>query len=127
MATFGKFASLNGKTASDINERSRSTARSTRRKKDVHKAVESQAVAFDENTPGGKITATMNTVIDRYLKKEEFPVLAHWTQGTNKSLIELHIRPKWSDMRPSEWARLRSRLGLKNCRWEQPAKRERGT
>ena len=30
---------------------------------------------------------------------EEFPALRHSTQTTNKSLIDLHIRPKWQDVR----------------------------
>jgi hypothetical protein len=40
----------------------------------------------------------MGTVIDRYIK-EEFPSLRHSTQTTNKSLIDLHIRPRWQDVR----------------------------
>ena len=30
---------------------------------------------------------------------EEFPVLRHSTQTTNKSLIDLRIRPEWRDAR----------------------------
>ena len=30
---------------------------------------------------------------------EDFLTLRHSTQATNKSLIDLHIRPKWEDVR----------------------------
>jgi integrase len=45
--------------------------------------------------------ATMSVIIDRYFK-EEFPDLSHSTQSTNKSLIDLWIRPKWGDVRPAD-------------------------
>lgn len=38
------------------------------------------------------------TIIDRYML-EEFPALRHSTQTTNRSLVDLHIRPKWQDAR----------------------------
>ncbi len=44
------------------------------------------------------MAATLGTVIDRYMV-EEFPALRHSTQTTNRSLIDLHIRPRWEDVR----------------------------
>jgi len=66
--------------------------------RDVRKAVEGQLSALNSGTLGGKVAATLGTIIDRYML-EEFPTLRHSTQTTNKSLIELHIRPKWGDVR----------------------------
>ncbi len=66
--------------------------------RDVRKSVEGQLSALNAGTLGGKVAATMGTVIDRYIK-EEFPSLRHSTQTTNKSLIDLHIRPRWQDVR----------------------------
>jgi len=66
--------------------------------RDVRKSVEGQLSALNAGTLGGKVAATMGTVIDRYIK-EEFPSLRHSTQTTNKSLINLHIRPRWQDVR----------------------------
>lgn len=45
--------------------------------------------------------ATLSTVIDRYFK-EELPDLAHSTQQTNRSLLQLWIRPHWGDKRPAD-------------------------
>ena len=63
----------------------------------VRKAVEPQLAALNSETLGGKVTATMDTVIDHYMKDDEdgFLSLAHSTQTTNKSLIDLYIRPKF--------------------------------
>ncbi|MGA2674175.1 MAG: tyrosine-type recombinase/integrase [Terracidiphilus sp.] len=69
--------------------------------RDVRKAVEGQLSALNAGTLGGKVAATLGTVIDRYMT-EEFPALRHSTQTTNKSLIDLHIRPKWQDVRLSD-------------------------
>jgi integrase len=66
--------------------------------RDVRKAVEGQLSALNAGTLGGKVAATLGTIINRYMK-EEFPALRHSTQTTNKSLIDLHIRPKWQDVR----------------------------
>jgi integrase len=66
--------------------------------RDVRIAVESQLSSLNAGTLGGKVAATLGTIIDRYIK-EEFPSLRHSTQTTNKSLIDLHIRPKWQDVR----------------------------
>lgn len=66
--------------------------------RDVRKAVEGQLSALNAGTLGGKVAATLGTIIDRYLV-EEFPALRHSTQTTNKSLIDLHIKPKWQDVR----------------------------
>jgi integrase len=64
----------------------------------VWKAVQGQLAALNSNTLAGKIGYTWGQLIDRYLK-EELPTLAWSTQGTNRSLIELHIRPRWQDVR----------------------------
>jgi integrase len=69
--------------------------------KAVRKAVEPQLAALNAGTLGGKVAATLGTVIDRYIK-EEFPSLRHSTQGTNRSLIDLHVRPRWEDVRISD-------------------------
>ena len=66
--------------------------------RDVRKAVEGQLAALNAGTLGGKIAATIGTVADRYMA-EEFPALRHSTQTTNRSLIDLHIRPRWADVR----------------------------
>jgi integrase len=66
--------------------------------RDVRKAVEGQLSALNAGTLGGKVAATLGTIIDRYMT-EEFPALRHSTQTTNKSLIDLHVRPKWQDVR----------------------------
>lgn len=65
---------------------------------DVRKAVEGQLSALNAGTLGGKVAATMGDIIARYMG-EEFPALRHSTQTTNKSLIDLHIKPKWQDVR----------------------------
>ncbi len=69
--------------------------------RDVRRAVEGQLSALNAGTLGGKINATLGTIIDRYML-EEFPTLRHSTQTTNRSLIELHIRPKWGSVRLAE-------------------------
>jgi integrase len=74
----------------------------------VRKAVEGQLGALNAGTLGGKVVATLGTVIDRYMR-EDFTTLRHSTQTTNKSLIDLHIRPKWEDVRLADI----SALGVK--------------
>jgi integrase len=64
----------------------------------VRKAVEGQLGALTAGTLGGKVAATLGTIIDRYMR-EDFKTLRHSTQTTNQSLIDLHIRPKWEDVR----------------------------
>ena len=64
----------------------------------VWKAVEGQLGSMNANTLVGKISFTFGQLIEKYLK-EELPTLAWSTQQTNRSLIELHIRPKWGDTR----------------------------
>src|SRR3978361_2070617 len=66
--------------------------------RDVRMAVAPQLEALNAGTLGGKVAATFGTIIDRYVR-EELPALRHSTQGTNKSLIDLHIKPKWQDAR----------------------------
>lgn len=66
--------------------------------RDVRLAVQPQLAALNAGTLGSKVTATLGTIIDRYLT-EEFPSLRHSTQTTNRSLLNLHIRPKWQDVR----------------------------
>jgi len=69
--------------------------------RDVRKAVEPQLASLNAGTLGGKVAATLGTIIDRYIA-EDFTTLRHSTQTTNKSLIELHIKPKWQDVRLSD-------------------------
>jgi integrase len=64
----------------------------------VRKAVEPQLASLNSNTLGGKVAATFGTVIDKYMA-EELPTLRHSTQTTTRSLIELHVRPRWADTR----------------------------
>jgi integrase len=66
--------------------------------RDVRKAVEGQLSALNAGTLAGKVNATLGAIIDRYML-EEFTALRHSTQTTNKSLIDLHIKPKWQDVR----------------------------
>ena len=66
--------------------------------RDVLKAVEGQFSALKAGTLGGKIVATFGTIIDRY-RVEELPSPQHSTQTVNKGLIDLHIRPKWQDVK----------------------------
>jgi integrase len=66
--------------------------------RDVRKAVEGQLSALNAGTLGGKVAATMGDIIARYML-EEFPALRHSTQTTNKSLLDVHIKPKWQDVR----------------------------
>jgi hypothetical protein len=65
--------------------------------RDVRMAVEGQLSALNAGTLGGKVAATLGTIIDRYMT-DEFPALRHSTQTTIKSLINLHIKPKWQDV-----------------------------
>jgi hypothetical protein len=70
------------------------------------KAVEGQLTSLNENTLAGKVAYTFGQLIDKYLK-EELPALAWSTQGTNRSLLELYIRPKWTDTRLTDIKALR--------------------
>ncbi len=62
------------------------------------KPLKAQLSALNAGTLGGKVDATLGTIIDRYMR-EEFPALRHSTQTTNRSLVDLHIRPQWQDVR----------------------------
>lgn len=62
--------------------------------RDVRKAVEAQLSSLNAGTLAAKVSATLGTIIDRYMK-EDFLSLRHSTQTTNRSLIDLHIRPRW--------------------------------
>ena len=64
----------------------------------VRKAVECQLAALNAGTLAGNIGATLGTVIERYVT-EELPTLRHSTQSMNLSLINLHIKPKWQDVK----------------------------
>jgi hypothetical protein len=66
--------------------------------RDVRLAVQGQLAALNADTLAGKVNVTLGIVLDRYLK-EELPKLRHSTQIINKSLLELHIRPKWGEYR----------------------------
>jgi hypothetical protein len=50
-------------------------------------------------TLAGKISITIWMVIVRQVK-HVFPVLRRSTQTAGKSLLELHIRPKWGEYCP---------------------------
>lgn len=69
--------------------------------RDVRKAVEPQLAALNAGTLAGKIGATLGTIIERYVA-EEFPSLRHSTQTTNRSLLDLHIKPRWAEARLSD-------------------------
>jgi integrase-like protein len=64
----------------------------------ARKAVEGQLGALNAGTLAGKVAATLGVIIDRYMR-EDFTTLRHSTQTTNQSLIVLHIRPKWENVR----------------------------
>jgi integrase len=66
--------------------------------RDVRNAVAPQLSALNAGTLGGKVAATFGTIIGRYMR-DELPSLRHSTQTTNRSLIDLHIKPKWQDVR----------------------------
>jgi hypothetical protein len=66
--------------------------------RDVRKAVEGQLSALNAGTLGGKLAATLGTIIERYMS-EDFLTLRHSTQTTNKSLINLYIKPRWEHVR----------------------------
>jgi integrase len=67
---------------------------------DVRKALAPMITQLNSDTAAGQLSATMGTVMDKYLS-QELPKLRHSTQCTNRSLIDLHIRPRWKKVRPS--------------------------
>jgi hypothetical protein len=67
----------------------------------VRLGVQGQLSALNADTLGGKVNFTFGQLIGRYLA-EEFQNLRHSTQATNRSLIEMYIRPKWKDYRLRE-------------------------
>jgi integrase len=67
--------------------------------REVRKSVEAQLASLNANTLAGRAGVTFSQVIDRYLT-EGLPRLKHSTQMANRSLIELHVRPKWGEHRP---------------------------
>ncbi len=71
--------------------------------RDVRKAGEAQLSALNAGTLGGKVAATLGNIVDCYLVAE-FPVLRHSTQTALRSLIDLHLKPKWQDMRLADVA-----------------------
>jgi len=66
--------------------------------RDVRKAVQGQLATLNANTLAGRVNMTFGALIDRYLA-DELPTLKHSTQNTNRSLLNLHIRPRWSEHR----------------------------
>jgi integrase len=66
--------------------------------RDVRLAVQGQLAALNADTLAGRVNVTFSILIDRYYV-EEFATLRHSTQTTNKSILELHIRPKWGGYR----------------------------
>ena len=66
--------------------------------RDVCTAVEGRLSAHNAGTLCGKLAATLGTIIERYMA-EDFLTLRHSTQTTNKSLINLHIKPRWEHVR----------------------------
>ena len=89
--------------------------------RDVRKAVESQLAALNSGTLGGRIDATVGTIIDRYLQ-DELPTLRHSTQTTNKSMIELHIRPRWEDVRLADVSALAVKQWVDKLPFGAPSK-----
>jgi integrase len=89
--------------------------------RDVRLAVQGQLSALNAGTLGGKVAATLGIVIDRYMA-EEFPQLRHSTQTTNRSLIDLHIRPKWQDARLAEVTALAVKQWLDKLPFGAPSK-----
>jgi hypothetical protein len=79
----------------------------------VRKAVEGQLSALNAGTLGGKVGATLCTIINRYMA-EDLLTLRHSTQTTNKSLIDLHIRPKARPRRFLPSAALRNLMGFRS-------------
>ena len=79
--------------------------------RDVRIAVEGQLSALNAGTLGGKVNATLGTIIDRYML-EDFLTLRHSTQTTNKSLIDLHIKPMWADVRLADVTAMAVKLTL---------------
>ncbi len=71
----------------------------------VEKAVAPLLKQINSDASQGVSKVTMDTIIDRYYKekmKPGFLALSHSTQQTNRSNIELHIRPYWRKTRPNE-------------------------
>jgi hypothetical protein len=60
--------------------------------------VQGELAPLSGNTLAGLVEMTFGKLIRRYLA-EKLPELKHSTRSTNRSLIELHIHPKWQDYR----------------------------
>ena len=69
--------------------------------RDVRNALAPMIKLLNADTVAGQLSATMGTILDRYIN-EELLKLRHSTQCTIRSLIELHIRPRWKNIRPSD-------------------------
>lgn len=69
--------------------------------RDVRASVDAQLASLDANSLTGRACATFGQVINRYLRKE-LARLRHSTRITDTSLLELHVRPKWSNHWPSD-------------------------
>jgi hypothetical protein len=77
--------------------------------RDVRNAVEGQLLALKAGTIGGKLAAKLGTMIDRYMA-EDFFTLRRFTQTTSKSLIDLHIRPRWEGVRLADVTPIAARV-----------------
>lgn len=65
---------------------------------DVRKAMENQMSSLNEGTLRERMDETFGGLITKYLK-EELPKLKLSTQGTNASMIRLHIEKQWKNHR----------------------------
>jgi len=64
----------------------------------LRNAVEGQMSALNEGTLAARVEVTFGNLITKYLN-EVLPHLKHSTQDTNRSMIGLHIEPRWEACR----------------------------
>ena len=94
--------------------------------RDVRKAVEGQLPALKAGTLGGKLAATLGTIVERYMA-EAFLTLRRSTQTTNKSLINLYIKPKWEHVWLAELSAMAVKKWLDKLHFGAASMRGRGT
>jgi integrase len=68
--------------------------------KAVRDAVGESLAAMNANTLEGKANATLNTILDRYIR-DELPSLQLSTQETHTGTIENYVRPRWGEIKLS--------------------------
>lgn len=71
--------------------------------------LEGQLSALNAGTSGGKLAATLGTIIERYMA-EDFLTHRHSTQTAKKSLINLHVKPRWEHVRLAD---VSARVGIR--------------